>query len=107
PAGGSVAVTWPFVFPGTKCSTGTNPASVSACCASVHCWPLTSGVFTFGGPVETQIVTVPPLSTFEPGSGSCLKTIPFLYLSLEPFCTDGTRCAARICCSACAWDSPV
>src|SRR5262249_24956576 len=51
PAGGSVAVTCPFVFPATKCSTGFRPTSLSACCASVHCFPLTSGTFTFGGPV--------------------------------------------------------
>src|SRR5437764_1452443 len=78
PAGGSVAVTWPFVFPGTMRSTGTRPWSVSACCASVHCWPLTSGTLTLGGPLETEIVTVPPFSTCEPALGFWLKTIPFL-----------------------------
>ena len=66
------------------CSTGFSPALTSACCASGHCWPLTVGTVTFGGPVETQIVTVPPFSSFEPALGSCLKTMPFLYLSLGP-----------------------
>src|SRR5437660_2335701 len=74
PADGSVAVTWPFVSPGTRCSTGCSPALTRVCCATVHCWPLTVGTVTFGGPVETQIVTVPPLSTFAPAPGSCLKT---------------------------------
>src|SRR5437764_5234226 len=78
PAGGSVAVTWPFVFPGTMRSTGTRPWSVSACCASVHCWPLTSGTLTLVGPLETEIVTVPPFSACEPALGFWLKTIPFL-----------------------------
>ena len=101
PPAGSVAVTWSFVSPGTMCSTGFSPALTSACCASGHFWPLTVGTVTFGGPVETQIVTVPPFSSFEPAAGSCLKTMPFLYLSLGPLFTTGTRCAARICCSAC------
>src|SRR5690242_18498779 len=86
PAAGLVAVTWPFVGPGTKCSTGLSPASVNVCCACDHGWPFTSGTVTFGGPVETQTVTVPPFSTFEPALGSCLKTNPRLYLSLGPCC---------------------
>ena len=82
-------------------STGLSPALTSVCCASGHCWPLTGGTVTFGGPVDTQIVTVLSFSSFEPALGSCLKTMPLLYLSLGPFFTAGTRCAARICCSAC------
>src|SRR5690242_9978779 len=106
PADGDVAVTWPLVLPGTKCSTGFSPASVNVCCACDHCWPLTSGTFTFGGPVETQIETVPPFSTCEPAPGSCLKTTPLSYRSLGPRFTSGTRCAALICRTACACFSP-
>ena len=76
PAGGSVAVTRPFVLPGTLNSCGLNPAFVSVCSAALHCLPLTSGTLTFLGPVETVIVTVPPLSTLWPALGSCLKTFP-------------------------------
>ena len=80
--------------------TGCSPAFTRSACAFVHDSPLTAGTVTFGGPVETQSVTVPPLSIFVPGLGSCLKTIPFLYLSFGPLFTDETRPAALICCWA-------
>ena len=78
PAAGSVAVTTSAVLPGTMYFTGCSPALTRSACAFVHDSPLTAGTVTFGGPVETQSVTVPPLSIFVPGLGSCLKTIPFL-----------------------------
>ena len=100
PADGSVAVTWPFVLPPTKCSSGFSPKFVRVASAWVHCWPTTAGTVTFGGPFETVSVTVPPFGSFEPAAGSCLKTIPALNLSFEALFTTATRPAAWICCSA-------
>src|SRR5256885_5339880 len=100
PAAGSVAVTTSAVLPGTMYFTGFSPAFTRSACAFVHGSPLTAGTVTFGGPVETQIVTVPPLSTFVPGLGFCLKTIPLLNLSFRPLFTLGWRPALLICCPA-------
>ena len=95
PAAGSVAVTSSFVLPGTMCSTGLQPGVHERLLRLRPCWPLTAGTVTFGGPVETQIVTVPPLSTFAPAPGSCLKTIPFWYFSFGPLFTVGSRFGRR------------
>ena len=82
------------------CFTGLQPAFSSVCCASVHCSPLTAGTVTFGWPGRDPDRDRASLLDFVPAAGSCLKTIPFLYLRRSGRGSPtATRPAAVICCS--------
>ncbi len=100
PGPGAVAVTWPAVPPGTVCTSGVKPASLSAWTASPCDLPSRLGTSTIGLPVETQIVTSLPLATSLPSAGSCLKTSPAAVVSFVAVFTFGTRPIWAICATA-------
>ena len=72
PARGAWPVTVPVSFDEfTRWMSAFSPIDASAATASVACFPITPGTATFGGPVETKILTVKPLFKRAPGSWSC------------------------------------
>ena len=91
PGRGSWAVTVPDgLSEGTPTLLAFRPARVSAATASVSCLPTTSGTSTVFLPVETLIVTIPPLARLVPSVGDCSKTIPTGCSELGRRCTFGS-----------------
>ena len=71
------------------------------CCASAAVKPLTSGIATSGGPLDTNSVTVAPREVIAPAAGSCRITRSSGTVSLASVRTSGRNPAPTSDCCAC------